>query len=106
MVTSQNITTSISDDVEEVSVTTTKSISISITSTTTTSSSPSPSTAPLSDYSLQWQRHGSLYILDCHPSSVAKIPGNRKVAAFDMVRFAHDHTPSVVCSSVSPLTLS
>ena len=85
MTTSEAVTTSTSDETDEV-VVLSSSISVS-SSSSITSSSPSSSTPPLSAYSLQWQRYGSLYILDCHPSSAVKIPGNRKVAAFDMVRF-------------------
>ena len=52
---------------------------------------PSPPPAPvgptspaLSAYALQWQRFGSLLVLDSHSSATAHISGNNRVAAFDM----------------------
>ena len=38
----------------------------------------------ISAYALRWQRFGSLLVLDGHSSATARIPGNSRIAAFDM----------------------
>ena len=43
-----------------------------------------PAGTTLADYALEWQRHGSLYVLDCAPTASVRIAGNRRIAAFDL----------------------
>ena len=43
-----------------------------------------PTTPALASYQLRWQSFGTLLVLDCHSSATARIPGNSRVAAFDM----------------------
>ena len=62
----------------------------SVSSSPSAASSPSapPTIAPTSPdldaYQLRWQRFGTLLVLDGHSSATARIPGNSRVAAFDM----------------------
>ena len=43
-----------------------------------------PASHDLAAYKLQWQKFGTLLVLDSHPSATARIPGSTRIAAFDM----------------------